>query len=184
MGKGLVDSFRDEFDIDDTWLGFEIHPETPPEGADVRNRYNPEDIAQLSEMLRRRAEELGLPYDPAPILANSALALAAAEFARDNGRFREFHHEMLSAVFARGQNIGSRDVIRETASRAGLDGAAMLKAIDQGAYVERLRESQAQGHELGVTGVPTFIINDRYAIVGAQPIETFRRVLRQAQAAS
>ncbi len=171
---------RGEFDIEDTWLGFEIHPETPPEGTDLSSHYDPKDIAKLSEMLRRRAEELGLPYSPAPILANSALALAAAEYARDVGKFPEFHHEMLSAVFARGQNIGSREVITETARRAGLDGAEMLRAIDDGRYTERLRQSNDLGHDLGVTGVPTFIVNDRYVIVGAQPIETFRQIFRQA----
>ncbi len=171
---------RDEFDIEDNWLGFEIHPETPLGGADLSGRYDPEDIAQMSAMLRRRAEELGLPYDPAPILANSAMALAGAEYARDQGKFPEFHHEMLSAVFARVQNIGSREVIAETARRAGLDGAEMLRAIDDDRYAERLRQSNDLGHELGVTGVPTFIVNDCQVIVGAQPIETFRRVFRQA----
>ncbi len=170
---------RGEFDIEDTWLGFEIHPETPPEGADLTSHYDPKDIAQLSAMLRRRAEELGMPYAPSPILANSALALAAAEYARDQGKFPEFHHELLSAVFARGQNLGSREVITDTARRAGLDGAEMLRAIDDGRYIARLRQSTDLGRDLGVTGVPTFIVNDRYVIVGAQSVETFLRVFRQ-----
>jgi predicted DsbA family dithiol-disulfide isomerase len=175
---------RGEFDIEDNWLGFEIHPETPPCGADLSGRYNPRDIAQISAMLSRRAEELGLPYVPAKILANSSLALAGAEYARDQGKFPEFHHEMLSAVFARGQNIGSREIIAETARRAGLDGTEMLRAIDDGRYAERLRQSTNLGYDLGVTGVPTFIVNDHQVVVGAQPIETFRQVFRQAQAAA
>ena len=127
-------------------------------------------------MLASRAEELGLPYNPAKILANSALALAGAEFARDQGRFEEFHREMLEAVFARGQNIGLQEVIAETAKRAGLDAAEMLGAIEQNRYQERLQQSQELGQQLGVTGVPTFIVNDRYAIVGAQPLERFREI--------
>jgi predicted DsbA family dithiol-disulfide isomerase len=172
---------RDEFDIEDTWLGFEIHPETPPEGADVSGRYDPEDIAQMKLMLNQRAEELGLPYDPAPILANSALALAAAEYARDNNRFEEFHREMLEAVFARGQNIGLREIIADTARRAGLDGADMLKAIDENRYEERLKKSHDIGRQLRVTGVPTFIVNDSYKITGAQPLETFREIFRKVE---
>jgi predicted DsbA family dithiol-disulfide isomerase len=172
---------HNEFDIEETWLGFEIHPETPPGGADLSGRYDPDDMAQMKAMLARRAEELGLPYNPSPILANSALALAGAEYARDNGRFSEFHREMLEAVFARGQNIGLREVIAETADRAGLDGKEMLKAIDENRYEERLKKSQDLGHELRVTGVPTFIINDRYAIVGAQPIETFRQIFGRVE---
>lgn len=172
---------RDEFTIEDTWLGFEIHPETPPGGADLSGRYDPADMAQMKAMLQGRAEELGLPYSPAPILANSALALAGAEFARDAGRFDEFHREMLKAVFARGQNIGLREVIADTAERAGLDGSEMLKAIDDRRYEDRLRQSQELGRQLRVSGVPTFIVNDRYAIVGAQPEQTFRDIFRRVE---
>lgn len=172
---------RKEFDIEETWLGFEIHPETPPERTDLSGRYNPDDLAQMKAMLGRRAEELGLPYSPAHILANSALALAGAEYARDKTRFTEFHREMLEAVFVRGQNIGLREVIAQTAARAGLDGNDMLKAIDENRYGERLNKSQALGHELQVTGVPTFIINDCYTVVGAQPIKNFRQIFRKAE---
>ena len=172
---------RNEFDIEDAWLGFEIHPETPPDGLNLSERYDPKDVTELSAMLRSRAEELGLPYSPSPILANSSLALAGAEYARDLGKFASFHHEMLSAVFARGQNIGSREVIADSARQAGLDGAAMLLAIDDGRYSDRLRQSTDLGRDLGVTGVPTYIVNDHWVIVGAQPIESLRRVFRQAQ---
>lgn len=130
----------------------------------------------MKAMLRNRAEELGLPYQPAGLLANSAPALAGAEYARDQGRFEEFHREMLEAVFARGQNIGLKEVIAEIAERAGLDAAEIQRAIDEGRYQERLRQSQEQGRQLGITGVPTFIVNDRYAIVGAQPLEKFREI--------
>lgn len=132
-------------------------------------------------MLNQRAQELNLPYDPAPILANSALALAGAEYARDSCRFEEFHREMLEAVFARGQNIGLREVIAETAERAGLDGGDMLKAIDENQYEERLKKSHDLGHQLRVTGVPTFIVNDSYKITGAQPLETFREIFRKIE---
>lgn len=138
-------------------------------------------MAQMKAMLQNRAEELGLPYQPAPILANSALALAGAEFARDEGRFEDFHREMLEAVFSRGQNIGLREVIADIAVRAGLDGSAMLQAIDEKRYDQRLRQSQELGQQLQVSGVPTFIVNDRYAIVGAQPEQTFRDIFRRVE---
>lgn len=169
---------KSEFDIQDTWLGFEIHPETPADGVDLSGRYDPRDVAELSAWLRGRAAELGLPYLPAPMLANSSLALAGAEYARAAGRFAEFHREILSAAYARAQNIGNREVIAEAARRAGLDGAAMLKAVDEGRYQEQLRKSVELGHRMGVNSVPTFVINDRKLIVGAQPIEVFRRAFQ------
>lgn len=165
-------------------MGYEIHPETPPEGADLSGRYDPDDMAQMSSMLRSRAEELGLPYAPAPILANSYLALAAAEYARDKGHFPEFHHEMLEAVFARGQNIGLRKVIADTARRVGLDDVEILQSIDENRYKERLKQSAILAQQLQITGVPTFIVNDHYKVVGAQPINTLRQVFRKVEASA
>jgi len=172
---------RGEFDIADTWLGYEIHPETPPEGADVSGWLDSDSREQMTEMLHSRSAELGLPYAPAPILANSRLALAAAEYARDQGRFPEFHKGMLEAVFTHGRNIGEREEIAKAAKRAGLDAEETLRSIDENRYQEQLKQAAYLGRQLGITGVPTFIVNSRYKIVGAQSLDIFREIFRKAE---
>ncbi|MFZ5815771.1 MAG: DsbA family oxidoreductase, partial [Bacillota bacterium] len=81
--------------------------------------------------------------------------------------------------FVEGQNLADEAVLREAAARAGLDPDAALAAVKEGRYEQRLEEFAAQARAYGITGVPTFIINNRYKIVGAHPYERLRDLFRQ-----
>ncbi|MFZ5827520.1 MAG: DsbA family oxidoreductase, partial [Bacillota bacterium] len=70
-------------------------------------------------------------------------------------------------------------VLREVAASAGLDPDAAMAAVSEDRYAERVDQYGAQARAYGISGVPTFIINDRYKIVGAQPYERLRDVFRQ-----
>jgi predicted DsbA family dithiol-disulfide isomerase len=61
----------------------------------------------------------------------------------------------------------------------GLDGDALQKEVESGTYKDNVEEQVRQAYQIGVTGVPTYVINDRYAIVGAQPYDVFENALEQ-----
>ena len=81
--------------------------------------------------------------------------------------------------FTCGEDIGSWDVLRLAAEQAELDGDRMVRAVESGRYDARLDEAHQLGSAFGVDGTPTFIINRRYKIVGAQPYELIFKALRQ-----
>jgi predicted DsbA family dithiol-disulfide isomerase len=122
------------------------------------------------------ASEVGLPMADRDWVSNSRPALEAAEFARDAGKFDPFHRGVFSAYHAEGKDIGKREVLREIAITAGLDADEMIAALDDGRYRERVQEDVDLSREIGLSGVPAFIIGDR-AIVGAQPYEVFEYVM-------
>lgn len=165
-----------------TWLPFELHPDTPPETialTEYLSHLSPGQLEQVHAGLRVRAAELGLPFDPPPFLANTRKALALAEYARDQGRLAALHLPLFQAYFVRGQNLYDDAVLREVAATAGLDPDAALAAIAEGRYAGRLEQYAAQARAYGITGVPTFIINNRYKIVGAHPYERLRDIFRE-----
>jgi len=97
----------------------------------------------------------------------------ASEFARDKGQYHSFHENIFYAYFTEGLDIGNLDVIADVAEKSGLDKKAILRAVKDGRYASRLGDARREGQLIGLTGVPTFIINNKHKIVGAQPVETF-----------
>ena len=83
----------------------------------------------------------------------------------------------LEELVAEGQDIGNPDVIATIAAKSGLDAKETLAAVNDGRYATRLDEARREGQLIGLTGVPLFIVNNKYKIVGAQPIEVFRNLL-------
>jgi predicted DsbA family dithiol-disulfide isomerase len=141
-------------------------------------RFRQEDIDRMMRHLRIAGAPFGITFADRPFLSNSRPALQAAEYARDQGRFQELHTALFAAYFSLGLDIGSLDILGQLAGDAGLDPAGMKKAIQDGAYLQRLEQARQEAGLREVTGVPTFYLADRKSIVGAQPLDVFRKALR------
>jgi predicted DsbA family dithiol-disulfide isomerase len=156
------------------WRAYLLAPDTPPEGRPYP--YPPEVREQRSAGVRQMAAEAGLPMTGRDWVSNSRPALEAAEFAREEGLFDPFHRAVLRAYHAESRDIGKQEVLREIAESVGLDADRMVEALDAGHYTARVEEDLELSRQLGLTGVPAFIIGNR-AIVGAQPYEVFEYVM-------
>lgn len=165
--------------MEEMWVSYELHPETPPEGMLLSKRFKGRDLTSFYEQLRARGKEVGVVFNTHTLLSNSRLALLASEYARDAGRYDAFHENMFHAYFTEGQDIGHPDVIAAIAQKSGLDSKEMIEALNDGRYASRLDEAGKEGRLIGLTGVPLFIVNNKYKIVGAQPIEVFRNLLEK-----
>jgi len=170
---------KKEYAIEDTWVSYELHPETPPAGVLLSERFKGYDLSSFHEQLRARGVEVGVVFGNRTLLSNSRLALMASEFARDQGMYHSFHENMFHAYFTEGLDIGNPDVIAAVAGKSGLDEKETRSAILDGRYASRLDEARKEGELLGLTGIPLFIIENKYKIVGAQPIEVFRDLLKK-----
>jgi predicted DsbA family dithiol-disulfide isomerase len=159
------------------WVSYELHPETPPAGMLLTERFKGYDLSSFYDQLRVRGKEAGVVFVNHTLLANSRLALMASEFARDQGRYDSFHENMFHAYFTEGLDIGNLDVIAAVAGKSGLNEKETLRAVADNRYQPRLDEARKEGQLLGLTGIPLFIIDNKYKLVGAQPIEAFRDLL-------
>jgi predicted DsbA family dithiol-disulfide isomerase len=166
-----------------TWLPFELHPETPAGGVSLAEYFGttPQGLQQMHQGLKTRAAELGLPINPPPSLFNTHGALLLTEYAKEMGKAPAVHHRLFRANFVEGRNVAEPAVLRDVATAAGLDPGAAMAALQNPEYEERLSQSMAEARAYGVTGAPTFIIDDRYKIVGAQPYDSLLGAFRQIQ---
>ena len=158
-------------------MSYELHPETPPAGMLLSERFKGHDLSSFYEQLRARGLEVGVVFSNLKLLSNSRLALMASEFARDQGMYHSFHENMFHAYFTEGLDIGKADVIADVAGKSGLDEKETLNVVRDDRYASRLNETRKEASLIGLTGVPLFIIENKYQITGAQPIETFRDLL-------
>ena len=163
-------------------MSYELHPETPPAGILFEKLYRGRDLSGFRERLRRRGAEFGLVFAERPLLSNSKMALEASEFARDTGRFESVHEALFHAYFTEGLDIGEPGVIAGIAKKCALDPAELKTALETGRYRPRLEAAREEGNHIGLTGVPTFLINSRYQIVGAQDPDVFRDLFRKLAA--
>jgi predicted DsbA family dithiol-disulfide isomerase len=177
IGKGIVDKLKQTYDIHETWISYELHPETPPEGILMSERFKGYDVTQMYDNLRRRGNEFGIVFADRSVLSNSRLSLEASEYARDKGKHEQFHERIFHAYFTEAIDIGNTERLCQVASGCELDSVDMMQALKDGCYNLRLDEAKREGLKIQLTGVPTFIINDKHKIVGAQPEKVFTDIL-------
>ncbi len=172
----MVERLEKEHEVEVEWKPFFLHPETPPDGLVLPPALKAR-FATAHGRLDQMAATAGMTMVHPDYIPNTRRALEATEYARDQGKDREFHHTVFQQYYAQGQDIHNWDVLRAAASAVGLDGEAMEQAVERGDYHTRLNQEIAVAQGIGVTAVPTYVIDDKYGIVGAQPYEVFQQVL-------
>jgi predicted DsbA family dithiol-disulfide isomerase len=110
---------------------------------------------------------------------NTRVAHEATEYAREHGKGNEFHKVVFRKVYAEGQDPSQWEVLRSAAQEVGLNADEMQREVESEKYTATVADRVRWAYQIGVTGVPTYVINNRYAIVGAQPYEVFKSALAQ-----
>lgn len=110
-------------------------------------------------------------------LPHSRRALEATEYTRERGRGNGFHRAVFHQLYGLGRDIGSWEVLRDAAAEAGIDPDDMEQEVTSGRLGPVLDAKLTRAAELGIKAVPTYIINDSYRIVGAQPYDVFREAI-------
>jgi predicted DsbA family dithiol-disulfide isomerase len=171
-----VERLKEEYDIAIEWRGVEIHPEIPTEGLtlppEARARFG-----GMSDKLRAEAQKANLPLVVPEMIPKSRRALEASEYAREQGKHGPFHENVFRKFYGEGQNIGSWDVLRAAAEEVGIDADEMQQKTESRAYAKLVNQRMNEIFTLGATGVPLYIFNEKYAVVGLQPYDAFEEVM-------
>jgi predicted DsbA family dithiol-disulfide isomerase len=172
----VVDLLKANQEIEVEWLPFYLNPNTPPEGADLP-AYVRSKAKELNGRLQQMAQGYGMAMTPLERMLNTRRAHEATEYARAHGKGNEFHRIVFRKVYADGQDISHWEPLRAAAEEAGLNADEMQAEVEQGKYTAVVQGLVDEAHAIGVTGVPTYVLNDRYAVVGAQPYSVFEQVI-------
>lgn len=182
-------AFPGASDVQVTFRPFQLDPSTPEKSEPLYEYYdskfgpgfraNHDRVTQIAA-----GEGLEFNYDIARAVntftAHRLLWFAGQEYGRDIQT--ELKNVLLGAYFSEGADVGDLDTLVTLAERAGLDGPRVREFLTSTEGTSQVRAELDDARALGVTAVPTFVFDDKYAVQGAQEASTFLQVLEQVAA--
>ena len=185
-------------DLNWRFASFELDPAVPPEGVGwpeyVEGKYGENALDGMSDRLGRAAADDGLALldlhqikrRPNTFAAHRLLAGALEEGEDENGDLvrQELQQRLglglLSAYWARGEDVGDREVLERLAEAAGMPDARVVAALEDDLTATAVRLDERRAAKLGIRAVPTFQFGRRFAISGAQPAQALVDAARRA----
>jgi predicted DsbA family dithiol-disulfide isomerase len=169
---------------------FELNPQMVPEGEDITEHIakkygsTPEDMERNREGIRARGAELGFTFnmDKRGRIYNTFDAHRLLHWAELEGKQHSLKTALFTAYFTEGRNPHDREVLIDVATKAGLDATQTREVLESNRYAEDVREREQFYSKVGISAVPSVIINDKYLIQGGQPVDVFEQALRKIAA--
>lgn len=128
---------------------------SPPDRAKVKMPLARQDVA-------RWARRMGIPCNPPPPTTNSTAAGLGSLLAEEKGCLREYVTEVMRSEWSGSNDIGQRDILIPLAESVGLGKEEFETVLDDSARQKQLDDNWLEAQELGVIGVPTFVVNDQF----------------------
>lgn len=191
LGKRRLDAALDALDMDVfiRWRPYMLDPAIPPEGLDrheyMLNKFGAERLKTIHDPLVEAGRELDVPYhfDLITRTPNTLDAHRLIRWSHTVDRQNEMVERLFMAYWSEGKDVGDRDVLAQCAGEAGINAQQIRELLDTQQDVEETRAEIQHATNIGVTGVPTFILAQSYALVGAQSpavlIDAISRVAKE-----
>jgi predicted DsbA family dithiol-disulfide isomerase len=192
--KRLDTAIGDVGDVDVTvrWRPYQLDPTIPPEGKD-RKRYmiekfgSEERIRQIHQRIEGLGAEEGIAFDfdAIKVAPNTLDAHRVIRWAGATGEDiqNRLVRRLFKLNFEEGKNLGDHAVLVEAAREAGMDASVVEALLPTDADVEEVRQEIATAQRMGITGVPCFLLEGKYAVMGAQDSATLAEAIRQVAVA-
>lgn len=175
----------DDFDV--RWHAFELDPTAPAEPGDLRTviekKYGPGAFDGMTGRLTALGDAEGLEYrfDLAQRVNTFDAHRLTAWAATDGPQAQDtMLRRLFRAYFTEGATLSDHEVLAGLAAEVGMDGEAALAVLAGDDFAEDVRADEAMAQDLGVGGVPAFVLDRQFLVSGAQDTETFVRLLRKA----
>lgn len=175
-------------DVSITWRPYRLNPDVPPEGVDQKaflaeRLGGQENVDRAHAQIKELGKEAGIEYnfDAIKIGPNTLDAHRVIHWALQHSR--EMQNKvtglMFKANFEEGRNLGDHTVLVEIAKEAGMEGDVIARLLEGDADKDTVLGEIDAAQQMGVNGVPFFILDSKYAISGAQMPETLAGAILQ-----
>jgi predicted DsbA family dithiol-disulfide isomerase len=185
-----VTGFEHKADLDIRWRSFELDPAAPA----LRDGDPVQRLADKYGMSRAQAEAgearltamaaaEGLDYHLDQVQSGNTFdAHRLLHLAADRGVQDAMKERLMHAYFTQSQPIGDHETLVRLAVESGLDESAARRTLASDEYANDVRADEQQAAAYGISGVPFFVIDERYGVSGAQPAEVLLETMRRAWA--
>ncbi len=190
VGKRRLERALDQLGLRESttiaWLPFELNPDMPTDGMERAvyraRKFGPERSAQLDAQMAElgRQEGIGFAFDRMTRTPSTRRAHMLIAAATQHGRGDPVVDALFRTYFEEGRDVGDPDVLREIGVAAGLDHDVVDDALGNEQLKQLVESTERQAAEMQVAGVPFFIVDRRWAVLGAQPTEQSLTALETA----
>ena len=192
IGKRHLEQARAGFehadDVEIAWHSYELDPTASarwdaPVAEAVAAKYgiSVEQAEATQEQIAATAAAAGLEFNWRQARpGNTFDAHRLVQLAAASGLAAAAHERFMRAYFTEGVAVGDPAALRELAIEVGLDADAVDELLASDAFTNEVRQDEALAAEIGIRGVPFFVLDEKYAVSGAQPVEVFSSALRKA----
>lgn len=183
-----IEQFPHGSSVEVRYHSFQLNPGFPVGDAILADEYLAKNYrmpaAQLEAShahLATQGAKAGLDYRfEDTMMVNTLDAHRIIHFAKAAGREHDMVMRLFKAEFTEGLNLADHEVLADLAAELGLDRAAAAEALATGGFESDIRADLAQAQAYGISGVPFFVFDNKWAVSGAQPVEAFRQALDKA----
>lgn len=168
------------------WYPFELNPDMPTEGENLRDHLARKYGAskEESEQNRQRLIDVGksvgfdFNFDDESRIYNTRQCHILLDYAHSIGLQTQLKIALFSAYFTEGRNISDTEVLLEIGESVGLEAAEMLAYLNDSSEHDKVDVIEEQWREMGISGVPTIVFNNEQGLTGAQSVESYEEMLR------
>lgn len=183
IGKRNLEAALKEFPdpVQIVWRSFELNKDAPkkssdslPEGLAKKYGKSLEWALDMNQQMQKRAQEVGLTLNFEKVVpTNSFDAHRLIHLAEKSGRQGDMKEALLQAYFTDGKDISDHPTLIALGVSLGLDANEIRVMLESDRFRDDVREDERIAADLQISGVPFFVVNQRFAISGAQPKEFF-----------
>jgi predicted DsbA family dithiol-disulfide isomerase len=176
---------KDQVEIE--WKSFQLNPDMKTEEGKNINQYlaeikgwSAEQAETMNERVTKMAQMVGLNYDfDKAIVANSFDAHRLIQLAKQNKKGDVAEERLFKAYFTEGKNTADHKTLIQLGTDIGLDSEEVKKMLESNAYADEVDKDIQEAYQIGVKGVPFFVVDRKYAVSGAQESEVFLETMNK-----
>ena len=181
----------DELDVADRidlqWQPFELNPNMPPEGQDLREHVAEKYGSSLEESnqarvnITARGKEAGFTFNffEEMKIVNTRDAHILLEYAHEMGKQTELKLRLFTAAFTDQKDVSNRATLLEEVTALGLDINEATMRLDSDKHRQEVIAQEQEWQRLGISAVPTVVFNRTSAMSGAQPVSAYKEALTE-----
>ncbi len=185
--EAALNQFKHKDQVEVIYKAYQLNPNAPKymsgsayETFSKSHHMTIEQAKQRFEMISEHAKTVGLNFNYDRIqMTNTLDAHQLLKWANDHGKANLMMERLMAAYFTEGKNISDLNVLLEISADLGLDRKSAFQMLSDGHYKEAVERDQIEAREIGVQGVPFFVINRTYGVSGAQESTYFVKALEQ-----
>ena len=170
--------------IEIIYRAYQLDPSVPKEGLNfqtyMENRFGANYVSKFHQVEQvAQTEDLDFDFSALPKAINTLTLHRILTIALQNGIQAEVKEAFMKAYFVDKQDLTQENVLVELLGKYGWSAEKTISIINSDVAMDKVKEEINYYRQLGVTGVPYFIFNQKYAISGAQPAEVFMEILEK-----